>query len=390
MSHSLGRGHYGAYGRGTSFEDLRRRYQPFGPPSQGVSTHNVDMRIMNASRSLEEARRQALDHEEAIEALLQGSSPLPARAERPPVFDTERFLDRVTPGRSAKRALEHDADRVRRDYNKRVTGERLILEGRVPIPQSWQADEITRAAQQQLNQQQLYDQIRDKSRYNTPEYMLGVGQRRFDPLRDSSLRDGAGEPAYWADEVNRLGALSSDLGGARAYDEVMRGGRPAYEVTNDPNVSPFWRKRAYEDTPTKTAQERRDQQQRFQSTYGGHQQRPSFDTLDLKDDRHKAYMARKFKEAGVQNADPANMTEAAYQEALDKKADAYAARRKKRRERVAESVKAPRKRYASEYNRNRGSTSGHLGIDTDDARRQRRMNSMGTQLGNMFSSYPGY
>ena len=150
--------------------------------------------------------------------------------------------------------------------------------------------------------------------------------------------------------------MSADYGGALAYDQVMRGQRPAYEVTGDKNISPYWRNRAYNDTPVKTEAQRQDQRRRAQSLYGGHQQRQSFDTLNSKDDTHRNYMSRKFKEAGASDVKPEDMTEENYQAARDKKADAYAERRKKRRKRIADSVSSSysSRLRAAEYNKNRG------------------------------------
>ena len=186
--------------------------------------------------------------------------------------------------------------------------------------------------------------------------ILGIGQVPFDPVKHSGLRDGGGQPAFYQAEIDRLDALSADYGGALAYDQVMRGQRPAYEVTGDKNISPYWRNRAYNDTPVKTEAQRQDQRRRAQSLYGGHQQRQSFDTLNSKDDTHRNYMSRKFKEAGASDVKPEDMTEENYQAARDKKADAYAERRKKRRKRIADSVSSSysSRLRAAEYNKNRG------------------------------------
>ena len=186
--------------------------------------------------------------------------------------------------------------------------------------------------------------------------ILGIGQVPFDPVKHSGLRDGGGQPAFYQAESYRLGALSADMGGALAYDQVMRGQRPAYEVTGDKNISPYWRNRAYNDTPVKTEAQRQDQRRRAQSLYGGHQQRQSFDTLNSKDEKHRNYMSRKFKEAGASDVKPEDMTEENYQAARDKKADAYAERRKKRRKRIADSVSSSysSRLRAAEYNKNRG------------------------------------
>ena len=186
--------------------------------------------------------------------------------------------------------------------------------------------------------------------------ILGIGQVPFDPIKHSGLRDGGGQPAFYQAEIDRLDALSADYGGALAYDQVMRGQRPAYEVTGDKNISPYWRNRAYNDTPVKTEAQRQDQRRRAQSLYGGHQQRQSFDTLNSKDDTHRNYMSRKFKEAGASDVKPEDMTEENYQAARDKKADAYAERRKKRRKRIADSVSSSysSRLRAAEYNKNRG------------------------------------
>lgn len=186
--------------------------------------------------------------------------------------------------------------------------------------------------------------------------ILGIGQVPFDPVKHSGLRDGGGQPAFYQAEIDRLDALSADYGGALAYEQVMRGGRPAYEVTGDKNISPYWRNRAYNDTPVKTEAQRQDQRRRAQSLYGGHQQRQSFDTLNSKDETHRKYMSRKFKEAGARDVKPKDMTEENYQAARDKKADAYAERRKKRRKRIADSVSSSysSRLRAAEYNKNRG------------------------------------
>ena len=273
-----------------------------------------------------------------------------------------------------------------RERNRKyaVAEERRILEGTMPLPRNWKPSGLTDEAQRMDADRRIVESV------PTFEERLGIGKTPFDPVKHSGLRDGGGQPAFYQAEIDRLDALSADYGGALAYDQVMRGQRPAYEVTGDPNISPYWKKRAYDDTPVKTEAQRQDQRRRAQSLYGGHQQRQSFDTLDRKDPKHAAYMARKFKEAGVHSIDPSMMTEAAYKNARDEKASDYHARKMERRKRVAESVRAPRRLGATEYNRNRRSTAGHLGVDTSDAKRDRRMRMMGQQLQDMFSSYSGY
>lgn len=246
----------------------------------------------------------------------------------------------------------------------------------MPLPTDWKPSTLTDAARGMEEDRHIVESV------PTFQQRLDAGKIDYDPIKYG----GFNLPNYYGDESNRLMNVSLDPGGHRAYDQVMRGGRPAYEVTGDPNISPYWRNRAYNDTPVKTEAQRR----RAQSLYGGHQQRQSFDSLDRNDPKHQAYMARKFKEAGVHSIDPSMMTEAAYQNARDEKASDYHARKMQRRKRVAESVRAPRRLGANEYNRNRRSTAGHLGADTSDAKRERRMRMMGQQLQDMFSSYSGY
>ena len=239
-----------------------------------------------------------------------------------------------------------------RERNRKyaVAEERRILEGTMPLPRNWKPSGLTDEAQRMDEDRRIVESV------PTFEERLGIGQVPFDPVKHSGLRDGGGQPAFYQAEIDRLDALSADYGGALAYDQVMRGGRPAYEVTGDKNISPYWRNRAYNDTPVKTEAQRQDQRRRAQSLYGGHQQRQSFDTLNSKDDTHRNYMSRKFKEAGASDVKPEDMTEENYQAARDKKADAYAERRKKRRKRIADSVSSSysSRLRAAEYNKNRG------------------------------------
>lgn len=213
---------------------------------------------------------------------------------------------------------------------------------------------------------------------------LGIGRETVP--RTTGLAPGTGMSDYHQRNIDRLRNLSADMVGAHAYRDAMSGRRPAYEVTGDMSVSPYWRNRTYNETPTKTAQQRREQQSRYLSDYGGHQGRKNFDTLDPEDPKAQAYMARKFREAGVK--EPTDYSESAYQDALDAKADAYNERRKKRRQRVADNIgKQGRPQTGTERNRNRqrfGMVPTERGQQAQRAEQRRRL------MAEMFGNYRGY
>lgn len=214
--------------------------------------------------------------------------------------------------------------------------------------------------------------------------VLGIGRETVP--RTTGLAPGTGMSDYHQRNIDRLRNLSADMVGARAYRDAMSGRRPAYEVTGDMSVSPYWRNRTYNETPTKTAQQRREQQSRYLGNYGGHQGRKNFDTLDPKDPKAQAYMARKFREAGVKES--TDYSESAYQDALDAKADAYNERRKKRRQRVADNIGPQgRSQTGTERNRNRqrmGMVPSERGRQAQSAEQRRRL------MAEMFGNYRGY
>jgi len=213
---------------------------------------------------------------------------------------------------------------------------------------------------------------------------LGIGRETVP--RTTGLAPGTGMSDYHQRNSDRLRNLSGDMVGAHAYRDAISGRRPAYEVTGDMSVSPYWRNRTYNETPTKTAQQRREQQSRYLGNYGGHQERKSFDTLDPKDPKAKEYMARKFREAGVKET--TDYSELAYQDALDAKADAYNERRKKRRQRVADNIRPQgRPQTGTERNQNRqriGIVPSERGGQAERADQRRRL------MAEMFGNYRGY
>lgn len=118
----------------------------------------------------------------------------------------------------------------------------------------------------------------------------------------------------------------------------------------------------------------------------GNSGRYNFDTLDRNDPKAQAYMARRFREAGVQN--PTDYSESAYQSAREAKADAYNERRKKHRERVADNVRPQgRAQTGTERNRNRqrmGLIPSERGRQAQRAEQRRRL------MAEMFGNYRGY
>lgn len=121
-------------------------------------------------------------------------------------------------------------------------------------------------------------------------------------------------------------------------------------------------------------------------SYVGNTGRYNFDTLDRNDPRAQAYMARRFREAGVQN--PTDYSESSYQSAREAKADAYNERRKKHRERVADNIRPQgRAQTGTERNRNRqrmGLVPSERGRQAERAEQRRRL------MAEMFGNYRGY
>lgn len=213
---------------------------------------------------------------------------------------------------------------------------------------------------------------------------LGIGRETVP--RTTGLAPGTGMSDYHQRNIDRLRNLSGDMVGAHAYRDAISGRRPAYEVTGDMSVSPYWRNRTYNETPTKTAQQRREQQSRYLDNYGGHQERKSFDTLDPEDPKAKAYMARKFREAGVKET--TDYSELAYQDALDAKADAYNERRKKRRQRVADNIR-PQRQPQTGTDRNQNRQRMAL-VPSERGRQAERADQRRQLMAEMFGNYRGY
>lgn len=230
------------------------------------------------------------------------------------------------------------------------------------------------------------DQIQGVQPPTDPIPSTDIGKK---PIREyRSLGGGRSLADYYQEEVDRLRNVSGDYSGARDYQDVMDGKRPAYEVTGDMSVSPYWRKRAYNETPTQTAGQRRDKQRRHLSAYGGHQARPNFDDLDHSDPKARKYMARKFKEAGMGVVPSFTFSEQAYLDALDKKAERYNERRKKRRKRIADNIQSPQTRQTG-TDRNRNRRSFGL-VPSERGRQAQRAAERQRTIASMFGSFRGF
>jgi hypothetical protein len=217
-------------------------------------------------------------------------------------------------------------------------------------------------------------------KFATDEFNAGMARMEASRPQSSARPRGAKklfDTEGFLDKINPVRRAKSGMQAgvkrAQQEDDILSGRVPLpkdWNRTNKPNpwtvavmdgrnrVEAERREQYYKDNPQvvrgyQTESQRQARGVAERSLGGGPMtQRKNFDTLDESNPRHKEYMARKFKEAGVKN--PSSMSEDDYKSALDAKAEKYNERRKKRRKRVADSVSYQSKLRASEYNKNRG------------------------------------
>jgi hypothetical protein len=160
---------------------------------------------------------------------------------------------------------------VNREVNRRMAMEPDILSGKVPLPDWWRPtgtpmtgaqEQAIRMAEERPTAGQIVGpvanrlrdaQVQSDANWQASNKILDTRARALaadrPDIADQALGvateyglEAARQNRQWDQDYNRLIAVQTDPNGAMMFEQYQLGQIPGYQITSNPNVSPYWKK----------------------------------------------------------------------------------------------------------------------------------------------------